>query len=278
MIHEQSYWCPLENGMAFLVFYLATLFSSTARSNTKCLFSLELLPKLPLCPSRPQAFHCAFARHARCKCFHRRWWVASAIALCLRHRSRSAWPGKVLILKIGSCSGVLLQRKGKWMTMMFFTVEEGVVVMRLWTGYIDRTATKHSPPLLFLPFPHLLGLPTYLGLSSWSRKSHQSASTTPVLPTSCQSPRTTTPPSCPSGSPPSPSADRCEESLWRSWIWIADPDGGESALPGGHAVGVVVSIGPSVRKDRRCGAGDAPTNGWGVQWREGRKSNGVLRI
>eukprot|EP00913_Durusdinium_trenchii_P031069 g29094.t2 len=48
---------------------------------------------------------------------------------------------------------------------------------------------------------------------------------------------------CPSGSPPSPSADRCEESLWRSWIWIADPDGGESALPGGHAVGVVVSIG-----------------------------------
>lgn len=34
-----------------------------------------------------------------------------------------------------------------------------------------------------------------------------------------------------------------KESLWRSWIWIADPDGGESALPGGHAVGVVVSIG-----------------------------------
>ncbi|CAK9102652.1 Probable ion channel POLLUX (AtPOLLUX) (Probable ion channel DMI1) [Durusdinium trenchii] len=34
-----------------------------------------------------------------------------------------------------------------------------------------------------------------------------------------------------------------QESLWRSWIWIADPDGGESALPGGHAVGVVVSIG-----------------------------------
>ncbi|CAJ1377158.1 unnamed protein product [Effrenium voratum] len=34
-----------------------------------------------------------------------------------------------------------------------------------------------------------------------------------------------------------------QESLWRSWIWIADPDGGESAEPGGHAVGVVVSIG-----------------------------------
>mmetsp|Transcript_21248 Transcript_21248/g.49871 ORF Transcript_21248/g.49871 Transcript_21248/m.49871 type:complete len:836 (+) Transcript_21248:66-2573(+) len=34
-----------------------------------------------------------------------------------------------------------------------------------------------------------------------------------------------------------------QESLWRSWIWIADPDGGESAHEGGHVVGVVVSIG-----------------------------------
>lgn len=34
-----------------------------------------------------------------------------------------------------------------------------------------------------------------------------------------------------------------EGSLWASWIWIAAPDGGNSAEPGGYGVGMLVSLG-----------------------------------
>mmetsp|Transcript_1570 Transcript_1570/g.4042 ORF Transcript_1570/g.4042 Transcript_1570/m.4042 type:complete len:957 (+) Transcript_1570:71-2941(+) len=33
------------------------------------------------------------------------------------------------------------------------------------------------------------------------------------------------------------------DSLWSSWIWIAAPDGGNSAQPGGYTVGVIISMG-----------------------------------
>jgi hypothetical protein len=60
--------------------------------------------------------------------------------------------------------------------------------------------------------------------------------------------------------PPFFGEKRWQESLWRSWIWIADPDGGESALPGGHAVGVVVSIGASEMARKTSGTrGDLPS-------------------
>ena len=66
-----------------------------------------------------------------------------------------------------------------------------------------------------------------------------------------------------------------KESLWRSWIWIADPDGGESALPGGHAVGVVVSIGAS--ESHRGNPGEALGNP-GETLRKYRETMGKYHI
>jgi len=38
-------------------------------------------------------------------------------------------------------------------------------------------------------------------------------------------------------------ATSISDSLWASWIWIAAPDGGGSARPGGYVVGMLVSVG-----------------------------------